>query len=318
MIMLILLAALVIGGISIVGFVYLAPATATRTFLSVERWRAGLVRKEIDLPDGTLYVYLEGGQGEPLMLLHGFGANKDSFPRVARFLTPHYRVIVPDHIGFGESAHPPDADYSAAAQAERLHAFAHALGIKTLDVCGNSMGGQMALTYAALHPAEVKSLWLLAPAGIWSAPPSELRQMIETTGQNPLLIRNEDEFANLIALVMNDPPFIPRTVLNVLARERMRNLDLEERIFKQIATDSIEERVRGLKMPALIVWGDRDRLLNVATADILHGLLPKSQVIIMPNIGHAPMVERAQQSAEDYLKFRAGLANEARKIDQVI
>ena len=53
-------------------------------------------------------------------LLHGFGADKDHFARVAHWLTPHYRVIVPDLIGFGESSHPFDADYSPAAQAERL------------------------------------------------------------------------------------------------------------------------------------------------------------------------------------------------------
>lgn len=290
-----------------VGFVYFAPETATRAFLDVDRWRAGLVRKEIDLPDGTHYVYLEGGQGEPLLLLHGFGANKDNFPRVARFLTPHYRVIVPDHIGFGESAHPSDADYSPIAQAERLHLLAQALGIESLDVGGSSMGGQIALTYAALHPGEVKSLWLLAPAGIWSAPPSELRKILEETGENPLVVRNEAEFARLFEMVMNDPPFVPRPMLNVLAKERIKNYELETRVFKQIIEDSTEERIKGLATPTLIVWGDRDRLLTVESAEILHKHLPNSEVIIIPNIGHVPMLELPRQTAEDYLRFRSGL-----------
>ena len=296
---------LILAVLGAVASIYLVPETAARTFLSVERWRAGLVRKEIDLPDGTHYVYLEGGQGEPLMMLHGFGANKDGFPRVARYLTPQYRVIIPDQIGFGESAHPSDADYSSTAQAERLHSLAQALGVQQVHLCGSSMGGQIALTYAAVYPAEVKSLWLLAPAGLWSAPQSELAKIILDTGQNPLLIRNEDDFPKLLAMVFTDPPFVPRPILNVLARERIRNFDLEERIFKQISTDSIEGRIRGLNAPTLIVWGDRDRLLNVATADILHGLLPNSQVVIMPGIGHVPMVERPQHGAEDYLRFRA-------------
>src|SRR5512140_883010 len=84
-------------------FVHFAPETATRLAIEGERQRSGLVRKEIDLPGGLHYVYLEGGHGEPLMLFHGFGANKDNFTRVARFLTPRFRVILPDHIGFGES-----------------------------------------------------------------------------------------------------------------------------------------------------------------------------------------------------------------------
>ncbi|MEO7658030.1 MAG: alpha/beta hydrolase [Pyrinomonadaceae bacterium] len=291
------------------GFVYLAPDTATRFLIGVDRWRSGLVRKEIKLSDGTQYVYLEGGQGEPLILLHGFGGNKDNFARVSRFLTGQYRVIIPDHIGFGESAHPRDADYSPTAQAERLNAFAFGLNLKNPHLGGNSMGGQIALSYVALYPTEVKSLWLLDTAGIWSAPESEIRKTILETGENPLLVRNVDEFLNLFDRVMSEPPFVPGPILNVMAQERIRNYELEERIFGQIAADSIEERVRGLATPTLIVWGDEDRLINVATADVLHKLMPNSQVIIMKGIGHVPMLERPQQSAEDYLRFRAAMTD---------
>jgi pimeloyl-ACP methyl ester carboxylesterase len=303
----VLIAAAVLFIVGAIGFVYIAPESATRLFLKLERRQAGLERKEIDLPDGTHYVYLEGGAGEPLMLLHGFGANKDSFDRVAKFLTLKYRVIVPDHIGFGESARPADADYSANAQAERLRKLANALGIRDIHIGGSSMGGQIAMSYAALYRSEVKSLWLIDAAGIWSAPASELRKTIEETGKNPLLIRTEDEFAGLFPWVMAEPPFIPRPIMNVLAQERIRNFDLEQRIFTQIASDSIEERIRGLETPTLIVWGDKDRTINVATVEVLRGLLPRSQAVIMPGIGHVPIIERPQQSADDYLRFRSGL-----------
>ena len=63
----------------------------------------------------------------------------------------------------------------------------------------------------------------------------------------------------------------------------------------------------GLPTPALIVWGDKDRTLNVGGAGVLHKLLPRSQVVIMGGVGHLPMIERPQQSAADYLQFRAGL-----------
>ena len=293
--------------IAAIGFVYLAPAKALHIAIDAERQSAGLVRKQIDLPGGLHYVYLEGGQGEPLMLLHGFGANKDNFDRVARFLTPHYRVIVPDHIGFGESSHPQDADYAPTAQAERLRALAQALGVKTLHLGGSSMGGQIALTYAALHPDEVKSLWLLAPAGVWSAPESEMRKVARETGHNPLMAKNEAEFAEVFSFVMTDPPYIPRPMLNVMAQERIGNFALEERILKQLGADPVEQRVTGLATPTLIVWGDNDRVLIPASADILHKLMPHSQVLMMPGIGHLPMLERPQPSAEDYLRFRAAL-----------
>lgn len=275
--------------------------------IGIDRQRADLERKEIELPGGLRYVYLEGGQGEPLMLLHGFGGNKDNFTRSARYLTPHYRVIIPDHIGFGESSRPAAADYTAAAQADRLRLLAQALGIRTIHLGGNSMGGQIAMAYAARYPKEVGSLWLLNPAGAWSAPRSELADMVLGSGRNPLIARSEDEFAETFDFVMNDPPFVPRPILDVFAQERIRNAELEERIFVKIATDSIEQRVKGLETPTLIVWGDRDRVIHVGTADVLHKLMPRSQVIVMPGIGHIPMIERPRQSAEDYLRFRATL-----------
>ena len=290
-----------------IGFLYLVPEKTTKLAIDIERKRSELERKEINLPGKLHYVYLEGGKGEPLILLHGFGADKDNFTRVARFLTPHYRVIIPDHLGFGESGHPQDADYRAGTQASRIRTLAQAMGITKLHLGGSSMGGHISMMYAALFPDEVKSLWLLDPGGVWSAPPSELGKVITTTGENPLMARSEDEFAKIFAFVMADPPFIPRPMLNVMARERIRNYELEKRIFKELTADSVEKYVTGLKTPTLIVFGNKDRAINPATADILHKLMPRSEVIIMPDIGHLPMLEQPRKSAEDYLKFRAVL-----------
>ncbi|PRC92374.1 alpha/beta fold hydrolase [Solimicrobium silvestre] len=289
-------------------FIYVMSAQATSFFVNFERNSAKLTRHEIVLPDGFHYAYLEGGHGEPLMLLHGFGADKDNFTRVAQRLTPQYHVIIPDLLGFGESSHPNSSDnvtdFTARAQAERMRALAHVLGIQTLHLGGNSMGGQIALAYAAAHPTEVMSLWLLDPAGVWSAPESELAKLIGKQKHNPLLVSNEDDFAQAFNFSMNKPPYIPRPILNVLAQTSIKNSALSEKIFNQITSDSIEARVTGLKTPTLIVWGDQDRVLNVATAEILYKLMPKSRVVIMPNIGHLPMIEDPQQSAEDYLFFR--------------
>jgi pimeloyl-ACP methyl ester carboxylesterase len=301
------LSALAVIVIGVICFVSGAPEKATSFLRNVDRYRSSLLLKEINLPNGLHYVYLEGGNGEPLMLLHGFGANKDNFTKTARFLTPYYRVIVPDHIGFGESSHPQEADYAPSAQAERLQAFAHALGIERLHLGGSSMGGQIAMTYAARYPAEAASLWLLDPSGVWSAPKSELFKTIAETGRNLLLVKSEDEFAQLIKFLMYKPPFIPRPILNVMAQERIRNYALMKRIGKQITSDFVEKCVSGLSIPTLIVWGDKDRVLSFASAEILNNLMPHSRVIIMPDIGHLPMMEKPQHCAEDYLKFRASL-----------
>ncbi len=286
-----------------IGFLYLAPEKAAKLAIDIERKRSGLTLKEINVPGDLHYVYLEGGQGEPLILLHGFGANKDNFIRVARFLTPHYRVIIPDHIGFGESSHPQDASYSAGVQAARIRTLAQTLGITKVHLGGSSMGGHISMMYAALFPNEVKSLWLIDPGGIWSAPPSEFREMT-AKGQNPLMAKDEDEFAKIFAFVMADPPFIPRPILNVMAQERIRNYELEKRILKELTEDSVENYVKGLSTPALIIFGDKDRAIHPATAEILHKLMPRSEVIMMKDLGHLPMIEQPRLTAEDYLNFR--------------
>jgi len=271
-----------------------------------ERAVAGLQRKETTLADGTHMVWLEGGSGAPLVLVHGFGADKDNFTRVARYLTPHYRVIVPDLVGFGESSHRTDVDYHYAAQAQRLRGFVQALGLTRIDLGGNSMGGGIAMSYAAQHPDEVASLWLIDCAGIAEAPPSELARIITTTGRNPLLITQESDFPAFLKFVMSDPPWIPGSVMDVLARERIANQALERQVFQQIATDSVSAAVKGLATPTLVLWGEDDRALSVGTVPLLKALLPNAQAVVLPHIGHAPMIERPQESAEDYLKFRAG------------
>ena len=284
---------------------YLAPERATRFFVDLERNRAGLTRKQVDLPDGLRYVYLEGGQGDPLLLLHGFGANKDNFVRVAGALARRYRVIIPDHIGFGESSHPPEADYSPLAQVQRLRSLMSALGVSEVHLGGSSMGGQIALSYAAAYPQEVKSLWLLDPAGIWTATESELLRVKRETGRNLLLATNADEFDAVIRFVTTKTPFIPAPIRRMLARERIANYRLETRIADQLLADSIEKRIAGLPIPALIVWGDQDRAIHVDSAQVLHGLLPQSRTIIMRGIGHLPHIESPGKCVSDYLHFRA-------------
>jgi len=281
----------------------------THSALSVERWRSDLVKREVVTPDGLHIVFLEGGTGQPLVLLHGFGADKDNFTRVARPLTAHYRVIIPDLVGFGESSHPADVDYRYAAQAARMHAFVQALGLKAVDLGGNSMGGGIALSYAAQFPQEVNSLWLIDTAGVAGAPSSELVRIITAGERNPLLITTESDFPALMNFALSNPPYLPGPVMTVMARERIANQALERQVFQQISTDSLNGVIQGLPTPTLIVWGAEDRVLSVGAVPVLQSLLPRAEAIVMPGVGHAPMIEQPEQAASDYLRFRARIAD---------
>lgn len=293
--------------VALVAFVYLAPEAATKLALGAERGRSGLVRRELETSNGLRYVYLEGGQGEALMLLHGFGGNKDNFARVARLLVKRYRVIIPDIVGFGESSRPFDADYSPPEQVERLKIFAQELGITEMHLGGNSMGAQIAMVYASLYPTAVKSLWLLSPAGVWSAPQSDAIRIFTETGNNQLIAKNVEQFKQIMALGMEKVPWIPKPMLNVLARERIENAELEDRIAHQTVDYSVEKQIDGMQTPTLVVFGDKDRVIPIQTADVLKKLLLNATVRILRGIGHVPMFEGPQQCADDYFSFRETL-----------
>ena len=129
----ILLIALMTMVLAVVVVYYVFPETSFKLLVKAERSSAGLRQRSTEV-DGLHIEYLEGGQGDVVLLLHGFGANKDNWTRISKHITPHYRAIAPDLPGFGESSRQPDANYTIAAQADRIHALARTLGIKSFHL----------------------------------------------------------------------------------------------------------------------------------------------------------------------------------------
>lgn len=296
------------------GLYFFAPVRLADTAMSLERMRAGLHRSELDIP-GFHIVYLEGGPAgaPPLLLLHGVGADKDNWTRVGAKLTKRYRVYAVDLPGFGESSKPAGGHYRIEDQVANVAAIAKVLKLERFDLGGNSMGGWISAAYAIAHPEQVKSLWLLDPAGVHSAQDSEMITLIKNGQPPPLFARNVEDFHRLIHFAMEDPPFIPAPVAAVLAKRQADNYALNVVIFKQLREDSppLDSQLAALPAPlatpTLITWGDHDRLLHVSGAEILHKLLPNSTVAILPNIGHLPMLEAPAAAARDYLRFRDAL-----------
>lgn len=300
-------AALVLLVGALAAFDYFAPYTSARLGLSLEQRRAGLQEATASIP-GFEMPYLHGGAGEPLVLIHGFGADKNNFTRVARLLTPHHHVIIPDLPGFGEASKPEDASYAITEQVERLRQFIRGLGLSRVHLGGSSMGGFIATAWAARYPDEVASLWLLAPAGTAAAFDSELRREYLKTGKILLVARTPEDYAAVLAIVMARPPFLPYSFRRVLGERAASNYALHSRIFEQLNGEpALEGRVARIDAPALIAWGAEDRVLNPKGAEAMRGFMPNARVILMPGIGHLPMIEAVRESAADYLAFRQQL-----------
>lgn len=285
------------------------PARVYDALVKFQRNAAGLARREITLGDHTI-AYLEGGQGEPLLLLHGFGAEKDHWTQIAKFLTPHFRVIAPDLPGFGESSKKLEASYHVDEQIARLQGFARALGLPAFHLGGNSMGAYLAALYAAHAPSEVKSLWLLAPAGVAEAEESELIRMVHK-GDNVLIVDSEETGQRLASMLFCRAPFVPAEFARLWRQRIIAAKDFNQKIFDEVFTEPVllNDRVKGLEVPAYIVWGDDDRLVHASGAELLARMMPNAEVRLMRAMGHCPMLERPRDTALDFLNYhRKGLA----------
>ncbi len=280
----------------------------TQKLVQYERNKSDLQIKSFTLASGDQMVYAENGNitGEPLLLIHGFGGNKDNFTRIARQLEG-YHLIIPDLVGFGDSSKPLRADYRSDAQAQRLHELLQAKGVASaIHIGGNSMGGAISVAYAAMYPDSVKSLWLLDSAGFWSAGLFEEYQDA-TPDDNPLVIDDTKQYFELYKRVMFHPPYIPKSVQAVFAQDSIANRELHKNILEQIVEDNVEERSKIItenNIPTLVIWGEKDHIIKPDTAKLMSELMPHAQVIMMPDVGHVPMIEAVKETANDYKKFR--------------
>lgn len=279
-----------------------------------ERRLAGLRLGALEV-DGMPIAYLVGGAGEPLLLVHGFGGDKDNWTRMARHLTGEFRVHAIDLPGFGESTRDPRLRYGFEDQVERVDAIATALGLEQFHIAGNSMGGMIAGLYAAEHPERVKSVTLYAPGGVTRAKQSDLQAAWEKN-ENPLLVDDAEDFDALLHFIFVEPPWVPTSILDYLAHRAVADRPLHEAILKELRASklALEDELAGSKVPLLVVWGDQDRLLHVSGAEVLRSVRADAKVLILPNVGHVPMVERPEESAQamaDFVKSHAQLGSAA-------
>jgi abhydrolase domain-containing protein 6 len=281
--------------------------------LNHEYGKADLCLKTLDL-DGKTVSYLEseaGAENPHIVLIHGFGANKENWVRFSGFLTDGYHVVAVDLPGHGESFKDPELRYDIDDQVAYLHEILGRIGVESFHLAGNSMGGAISCLYAATHPDQVQSLLLIDPGGIYQYESELFRQLKD--GKNPLIATSKDEFYDLMDLAMEKKPFIPWPVKSVLAEKAVENQAMLEKVFSDIhITESVhryvfEDELKKITAPTLILWGTEDRLLAVETADVFERMIPESKKVILEGIGHVPMVEDPKQSAEIYREFLSSL-----------
>ncbi|WP_345196604.1 alpha/beta fold hydrolase [Kistimonas scapharcae] len=282
-----------------------------QTAMSLERQRAGLAPAEVVMDDLTV-AYLAGGNpdGETILMVHGFGANKDNWVRLAGKLENQYRIIALDLPGHGDSSAPLELDYRMPAQAQRIADFIQTLELGQVHYMGNSMGGWIGMELARIQPDVLNSLVLLDNGGVEPPNASEFQHLLEQ-GENPLIVNQPGDMEKLLSFVMTDRPFIPWPITSVLEEQALAREPVNEKIFDDLLR-SRDERLEGIPQsewlaaittPSLIIWGEDDRVLDVSSVSEMQKYMPTTEAVIFEEIGHLPMIEDPSAVAEAFLAF---------------
>jgi pimeloyl-ACP methyl ester carboxylesterase len=267
--------------------------------------------KTIKVNDLALH-YLEWGKPEapPIVCVHGYTSSAQAFNALARHLQDRYRILALDVRGHGESAWSPTGAYRYADQATDLAAFTRQIGLDKFVLIGTSMGGNIAMAYAAEHSERLRGLVI---NDIGPDPEAGSGRITQMVGGRP------DDFATLEDAMTYRRATSPITAARPLEDQRELALGVLRRredgkwVWKMDPA-YIRQRVEhgppprppawptlhALACPALVVWGTDSDVLSEAQARRMVDALPRGELVRVPGIGHAPtLVEPVVLAALD-------------------
>jgi len=221
----------------------------------------------------------QGGEGRPLVLVHGLGGKAQNWAPMMPSLSRHgYRVYALDLLGFGRSDRP-DVDYSIALQADVLLRFFESQHLTRADLAGWSMGGWVVLKFALAHPNRVRRVAVYDSAGIYFKP------RFDPALFHPTTIEETQQF---LALLTPQASRIPRFVARDLIREAHPAAWVVDRSMKsmQAGADLLNGKLQALQVPVLIVWGKQDVLLPLFCGEEMRREMPQSSLAIFDGCGH--------------------------------
>ncbi|MCH8542821.1 MAG: alpha/beta hydrolase [Alcanivorax sp.] len=299
------------------------------TGLRAETSRARLAGHTLTLPARTddaamAWHYLaskgfhsdrDDGERPVVLLLHGFGADSSNWLRMVIELKHDADFVVPDLPGHGASGGDTSTDYRLAMQARRLLSLMSALDVEQFDVVGNSMGGAISLEMARLAPERVRTLGLINAAGITLQTP-EFAALIKYGEDNPLIPRDVADFRETLTWAMAEPPWLPDFFVRIMGEKKAANAARMDKVWADLDEDPAMARgaaLADISTPALVIWGDQDRLLSNDNAARFVEYLPHSQKLMLAGIGHAPMVEAPRDTA---MALRAFWRQQQRNADR--
>ena len=232
--------------------------------------------------------YLEGGQGEPLVFLHGAGGMTPDDP-ILKELSSRFHVYAPFLPGYGETV---ECETLRDMLDFALHGWdvVEALGIKNPILVGHSMGGMIAAEMAALAPNDVSRLALICPAGLWldEHPIVDMFSLLPFEMPKYLFHDPEAGAAMMTAgLKMDDPKFLQDYLIR-----NARQLGMAGKLLFPIPERGLAERLYRVKARTVIVWGDSDRMIPPIYGPAFQSAIAGATLVNVPEAGHMIIVEK--------------------------
>lgn len=263
---------------------------------------------------GVKIKYDEIGNGEPIILLHGFGASSYSWHNISKPLSQKNKLFLIDLKGFGKSDKPLDDKYSISDQAEIIISFIQKNNLQNLVLIGHSMGGAVALQTALqcimMENNPVKGLILLDSPAYKQRLPSFI-QILRIPIVNKIILAIIP--AKLcIKFLLKKCFFDDTKITDAMIENYSRFFGLAGSSHALIATakkiipkniDEITSKYKNIQIPTLIIWGENDKFIPLSIGQKLKQAIPNSKLAVIPNCGHMPQEEKPKETAEIISKF---------------
>ena len=252
--------------------------------------------------NGVTYAVETAGKGEPLVLLHGFTGNRDTWKFLTPMLGERYTLIMVDIIGHGETDSPVDsARYSMNLVAEDLRHILDELKIEKAHLLGYSMGGRLALGFSCLYPDSVMTLMLESSSpGLMTEEERRMRRENDRKLANRILSQGIEAFVDQwenIALFESQKK-LPAEVRQEIREQRLANLPMG--LANSLigmgtgSQDSYWEELSHLSFSVLLLTGEIDRKF-CHIAEIMQKRLKQAEWEIINDVGHAIHVEDGEK-----------------------
>lgn len=252
--------------------------------------------------------FIEAGEGEPLLLIHGGGAGADARGNwvgpCMEALAQKRRVIAYDMVGFGSSDAPdPETfDYGPESRVAQLIAFIEALGYKSVDIIGNSMGGRTAAAVCIERPELVRNLILMGSAGLDHGMGGALRALVEYDFTFEGMKRIVEALTNDDYVI--DPNMVQyRLEVSLKEAQRKAFAKTMQALVKREGLHLDPEDIAKIKQRTLVVNGKNDKVVPMEQGYRYMQLIENSTGVFLPACGHWAMIEHPATFAHIALEF---------------